>query len=74
MWLGESLSQFKIGLYPDLYDIVGQYPPLWGTPRSADYIYYVTKYFGPTGSPPSKNGIVWFKPMHSANAPDGKLP
>lgn len=66
--LQESRSAYKIGLYPDLYDIVGQYPPLYGTPVSADFIYYVTQYFGPNG-PPSKDGIVWYRPMHGSNDP-----
>jgi hypothetical protein len=30
----------KLGLYPDLYDVLGQYPPLYCTPGAADFITY----------------------------------
>ena len=49
----------KIGLYPSIMDILGQYPPLWGIPRAADMItYYNINY--PNGVP-SENGIVRYQ-------------
>lgn len=30
----------KLGLYPSIYDSLGQYPPLYITPASADFITY----------------------------------
>ena len=49
----------KIGLYPSIMDILGQYPPLWGTPRAADMItYYHINY--PNGIP-GENGILRYQ-------------
>jgi len=67
-YLESTRTPFKVGLYPDLYDFVGQYPPLYGMPIAADYLYYFTTYFGPEG-PYSKDGIVWYKAMHGSNDP-----
>jgi hypothetical protein len=65
-WLAENTkTTYKLGLYPDLYDVIGQYPPLYNTPRCADFIYYSWKKYGPTCSPPSKNGIVTVPDMHA---------
>lgn len=61
-------TPYKLGLYPDLYDFVGQYPPLYATPISADFIFYYNAYYGPKGVE-SKDGLVWYKPMHTANDP-----
>jgi hypothetical protein len=52
-------SQTKLGLYPDLADIVGQYPPIYGANVSADYVYYYDQYYKGRGVP-GKNGIHWF--------------
>ena len=64
-----SKSPYKLGLYPDLYDVVGQYPPLYNSPRAADYITYAVNYFGKTGAPPGKNGIHWNSPVHYGGPP-----
>ena len=46
----------KIGLYPTISDILGQYPPLWGVVKAADMItYYDINY--PNGVP-SNRGII----------------
>jgi len=55
--LTESKTQYQIGLYPDLYDIVGQYPPLYATPHAADFIYYYTNYIK-NNPPKDKDGFV----------------
>jgi hypothetical protein len=47
----------KLGLYPNLMDAIGQYPPLYGIPSAADLITYIDIQFGPAG-PPGKNGII----------------
>ena len=31
----------KIGLYPDIMDALGQYPPLYGIPKAADLAVYI---------------------------------
>ncbi len=49
----------KLGLYPNLMDALGQYPPLYGIPSAADLITYIDIEFGPKG-PPGKNGIIWY--------------
>lgn len=51
----------KLGLYPDIEDLMGQHPPLYGTPQAADYITYLYIKYGAKG-PPSTNGIIHVKP------------
>jgi hypothetical protein len=46
----------KLGLYPDLADDVGQYPPLYTTATAADFITYFDIVFG------SKGGVKSIKP------------
>lgn len=36
----------KLGLYPDLADALGQYPPLYVTPRASDFITYFDIEYG----------------------------
>jgi len=56
----------KLGLYPPISDILGQYPPLWGIAKAADLItYYGISY--PDGVP-SRDGII-----HYHNHPDRKF-
>lgn len=47
----------KLGLYPPLADELGQYPPAYITPVSADFIYYYDKMFH-TGIKDWGKGIV----------------
>jgi hypothetical protein len=58
----------KLGLYPDLYDVVGQYPPLYAAPIAADYVYYFWKHYG-NNPPKTVNGIVQYKPGRGIDAP-----
>jgi hypothetical protein len=47
----------KLGLYAPIDDALGQYPPLYGTPRASDLITYIDiAYKG--GEPTGKNGII----------------
>jgi hypothetical protein len=48
-------SGAKIGLYPDIADALGQYPPLYGIPKAADLITYMSLVYGDKG-PPTKDG------------------
>lgn len=54
-------SGAKLGLYPDIVDLMGQHPPLYGTPHAADYITYLSIKYGKDG-PPGENGIIKSKP------------
>lgn len=57
-WLNESFrTGAKIGLYSPIDDALGQYPPLYGTPKAADLITYIDIAYKGKG-PTSKNGIV----------------
>lgn len=47
----------KVGLYPAIYDSLGQYPPLYNTPTAADFITYFWINYGKKGLP-GKNGII----------------
>lgn len=57
-WFNETYrTGAKLGLYPPLEDALGQYPPLYGTPKSADLITYIDiAYNG--GEPSGKDGII----------------
>jgi hypothetical protein len=39
----------KLGNYPDIVDALGQYPPLYGTPKAADLITYLYLVYGEKG-------------------------
>ena len=51
----------KLGLYPDISDLMGQHPPLYGTPKAADYVTYLDIQYGTKG-PPGKNGFITSRP------------
>ncbi len=51
----------KLGLYPDIMDLMGQHPPLYGTPKAADYVTYIDIQYGAKG-PPGKNGFITPRP------------
>ena len=55
----------KLGLYPTISDALGQYPPLYAIPSSADLITYIDIEFGKKGID-SKNGIVRYKDERKA--------
>jgi len=61
---GSTRTGAKLGLYPDIVDLMGQHPPLYGTAMAADYVTYLDIKFGPNG-PPSKNGIMVSRPGRS---------
>jgi hypothetical protein len=66
-WLldeNSSRTGAKLGLYPSLMDALGQYPPLYGTPTSADLITYIYIQFGKKGVP-GKNGIIKYSDEHA---------
>lgn len=44
-WLMESNRGAKLGLYPPMADQLGQYPPLYKTTNSADFIYYYDRMY-----------------------------
>jgi hypothetical protein len=64
-------SGAKLGLYPDIVNLMGQHPPLYGMPHAADYITYLYIKYGKDG-PPSENGIIKVKP--GRNVTDRYLP
>ncbi len=49
----------KLGLYPPIDDALGQYPPLYATPRAADLITYYWIHYGSKGVD-SSNGLVHY--------------
>jgi hypothetical protein len=53
----EQRTTAKLGLYPDIMDAMGQYPPLYSTTFAADFItYYDIQYKGKGA--PGKGGFV----------------
>lgn len=56
---GGFRTSAKLGLYPPIEDALGQYPPLYGTPKAADLITYIDIEF--KGNIPGSNGIIWYK-------------
>ena len=48
----------KIGLYPSISDNLGQYPPLYVTPISADFITYYSNAYGKKPLKFDKPGVV----------------
>jgi hypothetical protein len=61
-----SRTGAKLGLYPPQSDALGQYPPLYGIPSSADLITYLSIAY-PDGIK-SKNGIVQYEKRHKRHA------
>lgn len=60
-WLlieNESRTGTRLGLYPSIYDSLGQYPPLYSTPISADFITYYDIQYGKKGVRDISPGIV----------------
>ncbi len=55
----EFRTASKLPNYPSLYGAIGQYPPLYGTPKAADLVTYIDICFGKNGVP-GKNGYVWY--------------
>lgn len=55
-----SRTGAKLGLYPPISDALGQYPPLYATPHSADVITYIDIEFKGKG-PPGKDGIIRYE-------------
>lgn len=56
----------KLGLYPPMDSVLGQYPPLYVTPRSADFItYYDIEYKGKGA--PGKSGFIWYSDIRSSD-------
>ena len=65
-WLIDENAQrtgAKLGLYPSIEDALGQYPPLYGIPSSADLITYIDIMYG-VNNIPGKNGIIRYKDEH----------
>lgn len=65
-WLlneNSSRTGAKLGLYPPISDALGQYPPLYGTPKAADLITYIDIMYG-VNKFPSNDGIVKYKDHH----------
>jgi hypothetical protein len=67
-WLENSQrTGSKLGLYPSIEDALGQYPPLYGTPKAADLITYIDIMYG-INNIPGKNGIIRYKDEHPHKA------
>ena len=69
-WLFQENAQrtgSKLGLYPSIEDALGQYPPLYGIPKSADLITYIDIMYGVNGVP-GENGIIRYKDGHPHKA------
>ncbi len=49
----------KLGLYPPIDDAIGQYPPLYATPRASDFITYFDIQYGKNGLD-SSGGLVHY--------------
>jgi hypothetical protein len=69
-----SRTGAKIGLYPPITDILGQYPPLWGMPKAADLITYYNIHY-PNGAP-GHDGIINYHehPHRKFNVTKGNHP
>ncbi len=59
----------KLPLYPEIYGALGQYPPLYGTPKAADLITYISICYGPDG-PPGKDGYIWYNNKQNCPNPN----
>lgn len=54
----DDMRGCKLGLYPSLTDSLGQYPPLYMTPISADFIYYYDRQYGKKPLKSLKPGVM----------------
>lgn len=73
-WLqneNSSRTGAKLGLYPAISDALGQYPPLYGMPISADLITYIDIMYG-VNNIPGENGIIRYKDNHPHKARNHK--
>jgi hypothetical protein len=60
----------KLGLYPNLMDALGQYPPQYGMASAADLITYIDIEFNGIKNIPGKNGIISYEhPRHQKAHP-----
>ncbi len=60
-WLSlneDDVRGSKIGLYPSISDNLGQYPPLYVTPISADFLTYYSNVYAKRPLEFKKPGIV----------------
>jgi hypothetical protein len=60
-WLlteNDTRTGARLGLYPSIYDNLGQYPPLYSTPIAADFIYYYDIFYGKKPPKYRSPGIV----------------
>lgn len=66
LWLeDDQRTGSKLGLYAPIADALGQYPPLYGTPKAADLITYIDIAYGKKGVP-GKDGIIKYpEPRHA---------
>jgi hypothetical protein len=56
-FLTEDNSRAKLGTLPSLADCLGQYPPLYVSPKAADFITYFTIHY-PDGIKMKSHGVV----------------
>ena len=56
--LTEGSRGAKLGLYPPIADQLGQYPPLYMTTGSADFIYYYDRMYPNNGIDDWEKGII----------------
>jgi hypothetical protein len=63
-WINENASRTgaKLGLVPPLSDAIGQHPPLYAAPKSADFVTYF--YIQHPNGLPTNNGIVDMSGRH----------
>jgi hypothetical protein len=54
----DDMRGSKLGLYPSISDNIGQYPPLYITPVSADFITYYSFVYGKNPIKSIKPGII----------------
>jgi hypothetical protein len=57
---GSFRTGAKLGLYPPISDALGQYPPLYGTPKAADLITYLDIEYKGLDNVPGNNGLIWY--------------
>jgi|GEM_PF-3991613 len=54
----DDMRGAKMGLYPSISDNIGQYPPLYMTPISADFITYYSFVYGKKPIKSRSPGII----------------